>query len=270
MAEGDTILRAARAIEAALGGEALRVGAPNPRGRAAGVERLDGMTLEGVAARGKHLLLDFGGLVLHSHLGMSGSWRVGAPGASGGKGAPWAVLTGSRAEAAQRGGPTLRVLRSGRLAVDPVLSRLGPDLLASGFDPGRAAASLRRGGPARQVGDALLDQRLVAGIGNVFKSEGCFEAGLDPWMPLGELAEEDLTGVLSATRALMLAAVGGAGRPGRVYRRPGRRCPRCGATIASAPQGDEARTTYWCPGCQGRERASPPRTPPGPSPPHRR
>ncbi len=112
MAEGDTILRAARRIGAALEGQAVEVSAPNPRGRAAGVESLDGMRVERVDARGKHLLLGFGELTLHSHLGMSGSWHVYRHGASWRKspGAAWAVLRGDDFEAVQFGGPTLRVL----------------------------------------------------------------------------------------------------------------------------------------------------------------
>ncbi|HEU5141995.1 MAG TPA: DNA-formamidopyrimidine glycosylase family protein, partial [Solirubrobacterales bacterium] len=124
MAEGDTVLRAARRIEQALGGAEVAVAAPSPRGRGAGLERLDGRVLEGVGAHGKNLLLRFGDLVLHSHLGMNGAWHVYRRGAPWRKpsGAAWAVLRGERAEAVQFGGPTLRVLRSSALRLDPQLS----------------------------------------------------------------------------------------------------------------------------------------------------
>ena len=253
MAEGDTILRAARRIEAALGGGRLAVRAPNPRGRAAGVERLDGALLERVEARGKHLLLHCGPLVLHSHLAMSGSWHLyrredpwRKP-----RGAAWAVLRGDEWEAVEFGGPTLRVLRSESLRRDPTLARLGPDILAPEIDLDRIARGILRRAPERDLGDALLDQTLVAGIGNIFKSEACFAARVSPWRRGGDLGEEEVTAVLAAARELMLAAVAGGRRPHSVYRRAGRPCPVCGTPIASRGQGDANRTTYWCPNCQG-------------------
>jgi endonuclease-8 len=251
VAEGDTILRAARRIDAALAGQAVEVSAPNPRGRAAGVERLDDRTLERVDARGKHLLLHFGDLVLHSHLGMSGSWHVYRPGQSWRKppAAAWAVLRGKSAEAVQFGGSTLRVLGAGALRRDPVLSRLGPDILAPEFDPG-AIASLLRTAPERAIGEALLDQSLVAGIGNVFKSEACFSARLDPWQPIAQLADEQLRQVVEAARELMQAAVEHGREDRSVYRRKGQPCRRCATPILSRGQGDANRTTYWCPVCQ--------------------
>jgi endonuclease-8 len=251
LAEGDTILRAAQRIRAALAGEVLAVAAPNPRGRATGVERLDGRTLMEVEARGKHLLLHFGDAVLHSHLGMNGSWRVASPGASFGKPASsaWVVLVGGEQQAAQFGGPTLRVLSKDQLRRDPVLSRLGPDVLAVDFELETVAASLRSASD-RSVGDALLDQHLVAGIGNIFKSEACFAAQVDPWRAVADLPDEELGRVLSCARRLMQESVA-RGRPSRaVYRRAGQPCPRCGAAILSRGQGDSNRTTYWCPRCQ--------------------
>jgi endonuclease-8 len=251
VAEGDTILRAARRIEAAIGGEKVEVGTPSPRGRASGVQRLDGGTLERVDARGKHLLLDFGDLTLHSHLGMSGSWHVYPRGAAWRKppGAAWVVLRGEKSEAVQFGGPTLRLLGSDGMRRDPALSRLGPDILATDFDAETVARSLRAH-PHRTLGDALLDQTLVAGIGNIFKSEACFAARLDPWQTIGELTDEQLGRVVDAAHDLMRDAVEH-GRHGRtVYRRAGQPCPICAARILSRGQGDANRTTYWCPRCQ--------------------
>ena len=252
MAEGDTILRTARRLEPALGGEVVQVEAPNPRGRAAGVERLDGMTLERVEARGKNLLLHFGPLVLHSHLGMNGSWHVYAGGERWRKpaSAAWAVLRAPRHEAVQFGGPTLRVLRRAALANDPTLARLGPDILSPSFELEAAAASLRLA-PDRELGEALLDQGLIAGIGNIFKSEACFAARVSPWRAVGALDDDALRSVLGAARELMSHAAAGSRRPFAVYRRAGAPCPRgCGGRVRARGQGDANRTTYWCPRCQ--------------------
>jgi endonuclease VIII len=250
MAEGDTILRAARRLDAALAGEMVSASAPNPRGRAAGVERLDGRRLEGVESHGKNLLLRFGDLALHSHMGMNGSWHVyprGGPWRKPRRSA-WAVLAGETGEAVQFGGPTLRVLPAARLSHDPQLARLGPDVLASDFDSDRVVATMRAD-PARTLGDALLDQSLVAGIGNIFKSEACFAARIDPWRRVGDVGEDDLRAVLLAARELMLEAVAGGRHDHAVYR--GRRpCPVCRGRISCRGQGDANRTTYWCPVCQ--------------------
>lgn len=250
MAEGDTILRAARRIDAALTGQVVAAVAPNPRGRAAGVERLDGRRLDRVAAHGKNLLLHFGDLVLHSHLGMSGSWHVYPRGGRWRKPrrSAWVVLAGEGQEAVQFGGPTLRLVPAARLPRDPQLARLGPDVLAPGFDLSSAVRSLRAS-PDRALGDALLDQSLVAGIGNIFKSEACFAARLDPWRPVAELGDDDLRAALEAARSLMLEAVATGRHTYAVYRAR-RPCPNCGGRIASRGQGDANRTTYWCPRCQ--------------------
>ena len=251
MAEGDTILRAARRLNAALTGQAIATSAPNPRGRAARIERLDGRRLESVESHGKNLLLRFGDLVLHSHMGMNGAWHVYPRGARWRKPrhSAWAVLAGDAQEAVQFGGPTLRLIPAARLARDPQLARLGPDILAPDFDPAPVIAAMRVD-PGRSLGDALLDQTLVAGIGNIFKSEACFAARVDPWRALADLDDEELRAVLAAARAQMLAAVDSGRHTYAVYR--GRRpCPVCGGRVASRGQGDANRTTYWCPNCQG-------------------
>jgi endonuclease-8 len=254
MAEGDTILRAARRIAAAVGGQDLRVRSGNARGRAAAVERLDGLRLERVEARGKHLLLHFGELVLHSHLGMSGSWQILRPGEPWRKpaSAAWVTLDGDAIQAVQFGGPTLRVLSAGQLRRDPVLSRLGPDVLAPEFDLPAALNGIRAS-PDRELGDALLDQRLIAGVGNIFKSEACFAAGTDPWRPIAELSDGELGEVLEAARRLMQESVASGRSVPAVYRRAGRPCPVCGTPIAARGQGDANRRTYWCPRCQAGE-----------------
>ncbi|HEU5064149.1 MAG TPA: DNA-formamidopyrimidine glycosylase family protein [Solirubrobacterales bacterium] len=252
VAEGDTILRLARRFEATLVGEPVAAAAPSPRGKAAGIERLDGRTLEGVETHGKHLLLGFGEVSLYSHLGMSGGWHFYRPGDRWRRprSSAWAVLSGGGWEAVQFGGPTLRVGSTSRLRRDPQLTRLGPDVLAPKFDSEAVIAAMRAD-PTRGLGDALLDQRLVAGIGNIFKSEACFAARLDPWRPIGDLSDEELQAVLSAAREQMQAAVETGGRHRfQVYKRRPGVCPFCRGPISSRGQGDANRTTYWCPRCQ--------------------
>ncbi len=153
-------------------------------------------------------------------------------------------------EAVNFNGTTMRIAAAAELARDRRLARLGPDLLAEDFDLDRGLAGLRGTGASTELGEALLDQTAVAGIGNIFKSEGCFAAGLDPWAPLGEFDDESLREVLTATRDLMLGAVESGRQPKRIYRRPGMPCPRCRTPIRSRGQGDSARMTYWCPKCQ--------------------
>nr|MDQ2630914.1 DNA glycosylase [Actinomycetota bacterium] len=133
---------------------------------------------------------------------------------------------------------------------DPQLVRLGPDILAEEFDLDAVIAAMRAD-PTRGLGDALLDQHLVAGIGNIFKSEACFAARVDPWRPIGDVSDEELRAVLAAAREQMLAAVETGGRHSfRVYKRRQGSCPSCRGPISSRGQGDANRTTYWCPRCQ--------------------
>jgi len=251
VAEGDTILRLARRFDQTIVGETVAASAPNPRGKAAGIERLDGRRLEAVEARGKHFLLFFGELSLHSHLGMNGGWHIYRHGSRWrrSRAAAWAVLSGGGWDAVQFGGTTLQVMTTPRLRRHPQIAGLGPDILAEDFDE-EAVISAMRADPTRGLGDALLDQHLVAGIGNIFKSEACFAARVDPWRPVGELSEEELGSVLAAARGLMLDAVKSGRYPFKVYRRRQGACPRCRGRISSRGQGDANRTTYWCPRCQ--------------------
>jgi endonuclease VIII len=254
VAEGDTILRLARRFDDALAGGQVSVRTPGQR-RPSGLApaQLDRRVLERTESRGKHLLLHFeDGLVLHSHLGMRGSWHLYAPGERWRRLArdAWIALAGHGSEAVNFGGSTMRIATEAQLWRDPRLARLGPDLLADDFDPATAVDRIRTFAPDIGLGEALLGQRLVAGIGNIFRSEGCFEARIDPAAPIESLSDEQLAGVLRATRGLMLEAVETGRQSHRVYRAAGMPCPRCGATIRSRAQGDSARVSYWCPGCQ--------------------
>jgi len=246
MPEGDTLHRAARQLQV-LVGERVEVETPHPRAQVGGLaERLDGRRLLAVEAIGKNLLLRFeGGYLLRSHLRMSGSWRVVPRGARR-TGRPWLVLRGAEREAVLWRGPVLELHARGLL-------RLGPDILAEPPDFDRMLSALRSDDPDRAVGDALLDQRLVAGIGNVWRAEALWEARVSPWRRVRDVSEEELRDVLERTNRLMRASLEGERRDRRVYRRAGRPCPRCQTPISSRGQGDANRTAYWCPRCQEGE-----------------
>jgi endonuclease-8 len=247
MPEGDAIHRAARRLQVLVGQE-LEVETPHPRAAVKQLApKLDGRRLESVQAIGKNLLLRFeGGVVLRSHLRMSGRWRVlqnDAPVF----GTPWLVLRGDDHTGVLWGGPVLELERG-------ATRRLGPDILADPPDFDAMLARFRRADHARELGDALLDQRLVAGIGNVWKVESLWEEKVSPWRRIGEVSDDEIGRVLTTANRLMRARVDGV-VPGRrrVYRRKGHACPRCGTPIKSWPQGDDARMAYWCPQCQTGE-----------------
>ena len=243
MPEGDTLHRAARRLQE-LVGERLQVETPHPRAAAGRIaERLDGRRLVAVDAVGKNLILRFeGGYVLRSHLRMSGSWRVG-PRGSVHRGRPWLVLRGSEREAVLWNGPVLELHTR-------AVGGLGPDILGEPLDLDRMLANLRRDDARRAVGDAILDQRLVAGIGNMWKAEALWHARVSPWRPLGAVDDGELRDVLEHAARLMRGSLE-TGREARsIYRRAGRPCSRCGTPIRSRGQGDANRTAYWCPTCQ--------------------
>src|SRR6186997_1679446 len=233
MPEGDSIHRAARRLQA-LVGQRVAVETPHPRAASTlAADRLDGRRLEAVEAVGKNLLLTFeGGLVLRSHLRMSGRWQV-RESARPVRGRPWLVLRSDGVEALLWNGPVLE------LSSRPRRPSVGPDILAEPPDLAAMISNLRREASTRELGDALLDQRLVAGIGNLWRAEALWRARLSPWLELGEVSDQELELVLCEAARLMRAAVDG-GRSGRaVYRRAGRPCPRCGEPVLSHGQGDD-------------------------------
>jgi endonuclease-8 len=241
--EGDSLHRAAQRLQV-LVGECVGVETPHPRAAVKGLaERLDGRRLERVEAVGKNLLLHFeGGLVLRSHLRMKGRWRVERRGTTR-VGKPWLVLRGAEHEAVLWNGAVLELVGARGTP------RLGPDILGEPPHYETMLARLRSD-PGRELGDAILDQRLVVGIGNLWKAEALWEARVSPWRRVGEVDDAELRAVLDAAHALMRTALDGPRPQRRVYRRAGRLCPRCGRIVRSAPQGDHTRTAYWCPGCQ--------------------
>jgi endonuclease VIII len=245
MPEGDSLHRAARRLQV-LTGQRVEVETPHPRAAAKGlVEQLDGRTLEQVEAVGKNLLLRFeGGLVLRSHLRMNGRWRVEERGARR-VGRPWLVLRGDSHEAVLWNGPVLELVKDPRR-----LSHLGPDILERPPDLEEMLERFREAPQSRAIGDAVLDQRLVAGIGNMWKAEALWTARVSPWRPLSDVSDVELLAVLDAAARSMRAGLDGARPLRHVYRRAGRPCRRCGGVVRSYPQGEDARTAYWCPGCQ--------------------
>jgi len=129
-------------------------------------------------------------------------------------------------------------------------ARLGPDVLGRGVEPAEVVGRLRRVDARRLLGEALLDQRVIAGIGNMWMAEALWQARLSPWLPVGEASDEELTSTLSWAQRMMRASVEGTRAIRSVYRRAGRPCPRCGARILSLGLGDDNRTAYWCGRCQ--------------------
>jgi endonuclease VIII len=246
MPEGDAIHRAAQRLQV-LVGQMLEVEAPHPR---AAVKQLapvlDGRRLDAVEAVGKNLLLRFdGGLVLRSHLRMKGRWRV-LPRSADIFGQPWLVLRGDEYVGVLSGGSVLELDQG-------IARRVGPDILAEPVDFDTMLRNFRAGDPSREVGDALLDQRLVAGIGNLWKAESLWAARVSPWSSLADLSDDALRAVLTQAHGLMRNRLDGLPARAWVYRRKGRPCPRCGTAIRSWPQGDGARMAYWCPDCQKGE-----------------
>ncbi|MFD7233293.1 Fpg/Nei family DNA glycosylase [Streptomyces sp. NPDC059881] len=268
MPEGDTVWLTARKLHTALAGRTLTLSDLRvPRFATAD---LTGREVLDVTARGKHLLTRVeGGLTLHSHLRMDGAWRVYAAGERWRDGPDHqirAVLGNSEHTAVGYRLPVLELLRS--TDEDKAVGHLGPDLLGPDWDVGTAVRNLLAD-PARPLGEALLDQRNLAGIGNVYKSELAFMARVTPWLPIGELPSGVPERLVATAHRLLEAnknrfdrrttpaARGGdqrriGQRPGEqhlfVYGREGRPCLRCGTPVRKAGQDD--RVTYWCPGCQ--------------------
>ena len=273
MPEGDTIFRAARTLHRALAGKPVvefasmfpaltRVHEDSP---------LTSQTIESVSAAGKHLLMRFsGGMVLRTHMRMNGSWHIYRPGE------PWQrarremriVIATADFVAVGFNIPVAEFIASKNLARHEELRRLGPDLLAGTFDQPEALKRMRER-PAAWIADVLLNQRVLAGIGNVYKSEVLFMCRIHPFAEVRALSDENLRCLLSTGRKLLLANVSTSLPPmttytgfrrttGRdnprerlwVYGRVGLPCRRCRTPIELKKHGPAARLTYWCPKCQ--------------------
>jgi endonuclease-8 len=257
--EGDTVWLTAHRLHAALAGRPLlRADLRVPQ--LATVD-LTGRRLLEVTPRGKHLMARLeGDLTLHSHLRMDGSWHLYAPHERW-RGGPAhqvrAVLETETRTAVGYRLPVLELLPTGE--EDSVVGHLGPDLLGPDWDAARALATLAADGN-RPIGESLLDQRNLAGIGNVYVSELCFLRGVTPWTPYGQVpAPEKLVALakrlLEANKSRPGHITTGDTRRGHtnwVYGREHRPCLRCGTPVRRAEhgQGDRARVAYWCPRCQ--------------------
>ncbi|HUJ08071.1 MAG TPA: DNA-formamidopyrimidine glycosylase family protein [Streptosporangiaceae bacterium] len=260
MPEGDVVWRTARQLDAALSGRALtRSDFRVPR---FATTDLSGRAVGEAISRGKHLLTRVeGGLTVHTHLRMDGSWRIRRAG-----GYPprdhrvRLVLANEQWQAVGYLLGIIEVLPTA--SEDRVVGHLGPDLLGPDWD---AAEAVRRLGaaPDRPAGEALLDQRNLAGIGNLYKAEVLFLRGISPWRPAGQI--HDLAGLVELARQLMDAnkerpvqVTTGNPAPGAqtfVYGRAGRPCRRCGTPVradgySARANAAQERITFWCPACQ--------------------
>jgi endonuclease-8 len=261
MPEGDTLFRTAAGLRPYLVGRdvvAARAQGPGPVPQ---IQRVVGKRVDAVESQGKNLLIRFdGGLELRTHLRMNGSWHRYRPGERWRRppGRARLVLEVDGSVAVCFDAPVVELFETRAEPLHPSLSQLGPDLLAPDFDSAEAHRRLRV--PERQavtISEALLDQRALAGIGNIWRNETLFAERVDPFAPVAEVDDATLDRLIVTARRLLMQSSGMApGRaPTRVYRRTGRPCPRCGTPIRSAPlSGDVPRTTYWCPDCQGGAR----------------
>jgi endonuclease-8 len=257
MPEGDTILSIAQRLRPLLVDRPLeRIATPQRRHALdRWPEKLAGGRVGAVDTHGKHLFLRFdNGLTIHSHLRMSGRWRLWEQGFDQGKRArsAWLVLETAAHSIVQFNGPILELIRDARLRYDPYLRRLGPDILSAQLDWPQVLQRLRADDPTRPVADALLDQRTLAGIGNLWKNESLYACGIDPWRPLSDVSDDELERTVRCARELMIREVRRGGRlsGGEVFGQAGKGCPRCGTRILVEGQWDENRMTYWCPTCQ--------------------
>src|SRR3954454_19440660 len=258
MPEGDTVWRACKRLNQALSRqELLRTDFRVP---SLATTDLSGRTILEVVARGKHILMRIsGGLTLHSHFRMEGSWHLYRPGERWRGGPSHEIRIVLEAAPWTAGGYRLPVLEL--VATDDedsVVGHLGPDVLAPSFDRAVAIANVEAD-PSRSISEALLDQRNLAGIGNFYRNEVCFLLGLHPWRPVSEV---DVPAAIDLSRKLMKANLRnaaqvstGVDRPGQrtwVFERAAKPCRRCGTTILTAQLGEATRerVTYWCPACQ--------------------
>lgn len=253
MPEGDTVYRAAAALHSALAGKVLtRCDIRVPR--FATVD-LSGRVVDEVLPRGKHLLMRIGDATIHSHLKMEGAWHVYRPGQRWRRPA-FAARAVLGVEGLQAVGFDLGILEVlERREESGAVGHLGPDLLGPDWDAELAAENLARDAD-RPIGAALLDQSVMAGVGNIYRSELCFLRGRHPATPVSE-AGDPLRWALLARRLLEFnkdrvtrVTTGDRRDPLWVYGRGGRPCRRCGSTVADGSMGDPGRVIYWCPHCQ--------------------
>jgi endonuclease-8 len=272
MPEGDTIYRTATVLRRALQGKRVTGFETTVAQVAAVIARqpVVGRVISEVAPRGKHLLVVFrdpdagseADLVLHTHMRMTGSWHVYHEGVAWKKPARCAkvALHVDGVVAPCFSAPVVELLTAREAARHPALIRLGPDAIAEAFDADDVRGRVK-GRPDLAIGEGLLLQTAMAGVGNVFKSEILFLERVNPFVRIGELSDEVLGRVIAQARRLLLLNRRPGFRQARatldpgariwVYGRNGRPCYECGASIRVGRQGKDARSTYFCPRCQG-------------------
>ena len=260
MPEGDTLFRIARTLTQALVGRPFT--AVESTVPAIAPTELVGRTTVAVEAHGKNLMIRLDdGRTIYSHLRMTGSWHVYRPGERWQKPRSGArlVLETADIHAVCFYAPVIELLAPGGEQRHAVLTQLGPDVLAPDFN---IEAAARRLDDPRPIGEVVMDQRVIAGIGNVYKSELLFLERIDPWRPASTLSLAERTALMQHTVKLMVPNL----RPGAgmrttraslggprqwVYGRAGEQCMICGTNIAMRRQGAAGRSTYYCPRCQG-------------------
>jgi len=261
MPEGDSLYRFAAKIRAPLEGKVIAGARSHGPGPVPRVEKIIGQVCTGVRSQGKNLIISFeNGLALRGHLRMYGTWHVYKPGE------PWTkpesqarlVLEVEGAVVVNFSAPVIELVEERSLGYHQPIANLGPDLLDDHFDVDEAIRRMRH--PTRElmtIGDAIMDQRAVAGAGNIWKHEALFHARMNPWRRVNELSDEEIRALLEKAQALLRASVGKANalemsrRPTMyAYMRGGQPCRRCRTTLRSAPQGIDIRYTAWCPVCQ--------------------
>lgn len=260
MPEGDTIYRSAVTLRPAMeGGTIAEARLRDPHFE---VERLIGAVVTQVEARGKHLLMHLSTSdAIHSHMGMTGSWHIYHVGQKWRKPEHYAALTLriNQLDVICFSPKQLELLTADQLRRHPHLPKLGPDIAADGeFDVEAALANLRTRNET-PLGEAVMNQRLLCGVGNIYKAELLFIMGFDPFAPVERFSDDELRRMLHKGRALMVRNLGGPRRTTRfgsdagrhwVYNRSGTPCPKCGTAIRLRRQGEAGRTTCWCPECQ--------------------
>jgi endonuclease-8 len=274
MPEGDTIFRAARTLHRALAGQVV-TGFETQLPKLARVEvdsPVTGRIVEKVEAHGKWMLVYFSGdLILLTHMLMSGSWHIYRPGEAWQRSAVdmRVVIKTEKIWAVAFNAPLAEFHTADSLRRRDGFRSLGQDVLAADFDPVRSVDCLRAHGDL-EIGVALLKQSVIAGLGNVFKSEVCFACGVNPFRRVDELRGEEIQCLVETARKFLLANVADSsgsqivtytgmrrttGRTNQeerlwVYGRRNKPCRQCGTLIQSRKQGVEARTTFWCPRCR--------------------
>jgi endonuclease-8 len=257
MPEGDTLFRTAASLHAWLAGRVVTAASTRVEGLAAA--RLVGQAVESVEAQGKHLLVRFdSGNVLHSHMRMTGSWHVYSEGERWRRPAHEArlVLACGERVAVCFNAPVVELLQKRAEAVHPALRQLGPDVLDEDIDVEEIRRRARSRPSDMPLGELLLDQRVVAGIGNIWRCETLFAERRNPWAPQSSLSDDELDHLMRTASRLMRQQLGRWRGPDHesaqrwIYNRTGRPCRRCGTPIQARRQTELARTTYWCPRCQ--------------------